>query len=158
VKRRCWIKGVAGNSKLLARGCAIGPVQKRKGAPTSPWEVPRRPKFHQPGCGFEPVRAYNDPKAELFPARELFLWQKKKAPAPPGASHNKDTRAALRLPGERVLSVPLKLDLKIRKRAVGFRTQRRFVRNSVAVLPSPRDRDLARYEKCCPQGRGQQSG
>jgi hypothetical protein len=60
--------------------------KKKEGRPLPCWEVPRRPKFHQLGCGFEPVRRYNDPKGALFPARDLFLWTSEKAPAPPGAS------------------------------------------------------------------------
>jgi hypothetical protein len=56
--------------------------KKKEGRPL-PWrEVPRRPKFHQPGCGFEPVRRYNDPKGDLFPARDLFPVDKMKRHPP----------------------------------------------------------------------------
>jgi hypothetical protein len=61
-------------------------ARKRKGAPTSDWKSPGAPEIHRLGCGCEPVRRYNDRRANLFPAMVHFQTpKKKKAPAPPGA-------------------------------------------------------------------------
>jgi len=58
--------------------------KKKEGRPLPVREVPRRPKFHQLGCGFEPVRRYNVHERDLFPARDLFLWTNEKGTRPAG--------------------------------------------------------------------------
>jgi hypothetical protein len=148
-----WMARDGGQVSWLEGGVAR--LKKKEGRPLPYGKSPGAPNSTSPGAGSSRFAHTTILREGYSPQESYSCGQKKKAPAPPGASHNMDTRAAPRLPGERVLSVLLKLGLKIQRALSGSGPSRDLRAMVWQKCSSPHRNPV---KNAAPGARGQQVG